>query len=144
MNHTTLITDDDRRRLGTILETSYFHGGALRDRFRVLEDVIEDAQWTDAKDVPQDVVTMNATVKLRDVESQRGEIYNVIYPEHADLSLNQISVLAPIATAIFGRHVGDVSDVTLPSGQLHVRLESVQRAKEMGSGRSELSKRNTV
>ncbi|MHB0957230.1 MAG: GreA/GreB family elongation factor [Pirellulaceae bacterium] len=130
MNHNILVTHNDRRRLGTVLENIHAYGTERRNYLHSLETVIEEAHAIDSADAPYDVVTMNATVELQDVDTQETEIYTLVYPEWADISLNRISVLAPIGTAILGCRVGDVVEVELPSGRRRICVKALHYQPE--------------
>lgn len=130
MNRTLLVTHDDRRRLGVLLKHFQADGAERRDYLHALETVLEDAQGLDATDVPQDVVTMNATVELRDLDTEERETFTVVYPERADIVRNRISVLAPIGTAVLGCRVGDVVEVRVPSGRRRIRVEDIHYQPE--------------
>jgi regulator of nucleoside diphosphate kinase len=130
MTHTILVTHNDRQRLGTMLETMHAYGTERREHLNALEAVIEEAQGIDPTEVPRDVVTMNATVVLRDEDTGEKEAYTIVYPERADVSLNRISVLAPIGTAVLGCRVGDVAEVDVPSGKRRIRIERIRYQPE--------------
>jgi regulator of nucleoside diphosphate kinase len=76
-------------------------------------------------DTALDVVTMNTTVELRDLDTGELETYTVVYPERADIALNRISVLAPLGTALLGSRAGDVVEVRVPAGRLRIRVEEI-------------------
>jgi len=78
MNHTILLTHDDRRRLGAVLENIHADGTERCDYLHSLEAVLEDAHGIDPTEVPEDVVTMNATVKIRDLDTEETETYTVV------------------------------------------------------------------
>jgi regulator of nucleoside diphosphate kinase len=125
-----LVTHDDRRQLGAALEDFPADGTERRDYLHALEAVLEDAQGIDPSVLPQDIVTMNTTVELRDVDTEESETYTVVYPERADITLNRISVLAPIGTAILGRRRGDLVEVEVPSGRRRIRVEDIHYQPE--------------
>jgi len=130
MNHNILVTHDDRRRLRAVLENVQADGTERRDCLDALEVVLEHANGADLTEVPQDVVTMNATVELRDLDTEERETYSIVYPERADISRNRISVLAPIGTAVLGCRVGDVVAVRVPSGRRRIRVEDIHYQPE--------------
>jgi regulator of nucleoside diphosphate kinase len=120
-----IITDADRRRLGTLIERATNVGLAERRYIEDLEQELERATAVDPCECPEDVVTMNSTVRLRDLDSGEVETYTLVYPAEADADENRISVLAPIGTAIIGYRVGDVIKWPVPSGLVRLRVEEI-------------------
>ena len=127
---TMLITDADRRRLGTALERAA-HGCSRHHRdFVALETDLEFASSVLAEEVPGDVVTMNSTVEVRDLDAGETESLILAYPEDADISLKRMSVLAPLGRALLGRRVGEVVEVTVPAGPRRIRIEGLHYQPE--------------
>lgn len=120
-----VITDADRRRLGTLIERATSDGLGARRYLDDLEHELDRAQVVDPCEVPRDVVTMNSTVRLRDLDSDEIETYTLVYPRDADIDENRISVLAPIGTAMIGYRVGDVIEWPVPNGIARLRVEEV-------------------
>jgi len=134
MNHAILLTDDDRRRLGAVLANIHADSTQRRDHLHALEALLQDAQAIDPSEVSEDVVTMNATVEIRDLDTEERETYTIVYPERADISLNRMSVLAPIGTAVLGCRAGDVVEVRVPSGRRRIRIEDIHYQPERSGG----------
>ena len=132
-----LITDNDRRRLGTLLERAQESGAEFRDYLHALESELEQATSVEAADVPGDVVTMNSTVELSDLSSGEEETYTLVYPQQASAIDGRLSVLAPLGTAILGTRVGDEIEVATPSGRRRVRIEKIHFQPE-SEGRFDL------
>ncbi len=86
---------------------------------------LERAEVVLSDEIPDDVVTMNSTVVLRDIDTDETETYTLVYPNHADIARNRLSVLAPVGTAILGYQVGDVIRWRVPSGVRRLRVEDV-------------------
>lgn len=124
MSPRAMITDLDRRRLGTVIDR--VTQADLRERRYLadLEQELDRAAAVDATEVPPDVVTMNSTVELSDVDSGDTGAYTLVYPDEADIQRNRISVLAPVGTAILGYRVGDVVRWPAPDGVARVRIDN--------------------
>ena len=75
--------------------------------------------------IPQDVVTMNSKVCVKDMDTGKDEIYQVVYPEDADIEQNRLSILAPIGTAILGYKVGDVIEWKVPAGLRRLKIKKI-------------------
>ena len=130
MTSTITITHEDRRRLGTMLQSAQARGMERQEYLHVLEADLERARGADATEVPPDLVTMNSTVELRDLKTGEIETYTIVYPERADVALDRISVLAPIGRAVLGSRVGDVVKVKVPSGWRRIRVEGIHYQPE--------------
>jgi len=79
-----------------------------------------------------DVVTIGSTVAVRDFESNEVDVYTLVPPNRADISLNRISSLTPVAHALYGRSAGETVEVLAPAGAVHLRIESIHREPEDG------------
>jgi regulator of nucleoside diphosphate kinase len=90
-----------------------------------LQVELDRAQVVPQRDVPKDVVTMNSTVALRDLDTNELEIYTLVYPDRADIANDKLSVLAPIGTAILGYRVGDEVKWRVPAGWRRLKVEQV-------------------
>lgn len=125
MTTTITVTHEDRRRLGTMLQSAQSFGWERREYLHAMEADLERAAGAEPTDVSPDLVTMNSTVNLRDLETGELETYTVVYPERADVALDRISVLAPLGRAILGARVGDLVEVRVPAGWRRIRVESL-------------------
>ena len=90
-----------------------------------LEEALEDAQVMASGDIPGDVVTVNSTVKVTDLESRSQKVYTLVFPCDANYSASKISILAPLGAALLGYRPGDVVLTALPGGERRMRIEEV-------------------
>jgi len=84
----------------------------------------------DAAGTVVESATMNTTVELRDLETGEIEVYTLVYPDDADVTLNRITLQAPVGAALYGCRVGDIVSVATPSGPRRLRLEAVRLEPE--------------
>ena len=120
-----VITDRDHRRLETMIEEASFREGRLPAYLVELQGELGRACVVDSTRIPRDVVTMNSTACVRDLETDEIETYTLVYPESADISRGRISVLAPIGTALLGHCGGDVVEWPVPAGLARFKVEDV-------------------
>lgn len=120
-----IITESDRRVLEQLLTSEFADAIDSKSYLADLRTELERADIVDSADVPHDVVTMNSTVRLRDLDSGDTESYTLVYPDRANIAENKLSILAPIGTAVLGYRVGDVITWRVPSGQRRVQVEEV-------------------
>jgi regulator of nucleoside diphosphate kinase len=86
---------------------------------------LDKAHVVDSHEIPPDVITLNSTARLLDIDSGEAMDYTLVFPEDADVSKGKISVLAPIGTGMLGFRVGDVFEWDTPGGKRKMRVEKV-------------------
>jgi regulator of nucleoside diphosphate kinase len=127
MDHDRMIfvTDDDFERLTRLLEQR--QGSARDGELRAaLDEELGRARIVAATAIPPDVVTMNSDVRFEDVETGERFEARLVYPEQADVDRGQISVLAPVGSALLGLSVGQSIRWPLPrGGTRHLRVVAV-------------------
>lgn len=119
------ITHFDKSRLEELIAVAEQFGQHDRKDLRSLADELEDAEVVSPNEIPADVVTMNSTVVLRDLDTSQEMTYTLVFPRHANIDTGAISVLAPVGTAILGYAKGDVVEWPVPSGVRRLRIEEV-------------------
>ena len=121
-----IISADDRSRLQNLVNSALLDSRIPRALLDSLEGELARAMIVSEGDVPNDVVVMNSTVTFRDLDSGDVESYTIVYPNEADVSRNQISVLAPVGTALLGYRVGDLVEWGVPAGKSRLRITQVR------------------
>ncbi len=119
------ITEFDLERLKKLLFEARYNEYRKSQYLEKLQMEIDRANVVSPKDIPGDVITMNSTVSLVDLETGEEEVYTLVFPEDADLGQRKISVLAPIGTAMLGYEVGDVFEWDVPAGKRNLRVEKI-------------------
>jgi regulator of nucleoside diphosphate kinase len=124
-NSTIIMSVADHKRLKRLIESAQADSRIRGDFVVALESELDRARVVSSGKVPADVVTMNSVVRLRDLDSDETEQYELVFPEEADIAQNRISVLAPIGTAILGYRRGDVIEWPVPIGLRRLRVEKI-------------------
>lgn len=119
-----VITTTDWDRLSEMLTRN-----GIRVRWRLFADTLQraiaQARLVEPSCVPEDVVTMYSTVRIKDLDAGRVEIYTLVYPAESDLSAGRLSVLAPLGTALLGASAGDIVHVANASGPRALLVEEI-------------------
>ena len=123
------LTDSDYRRLKTLLRSDWIDREDGSDLKR-LEHELDRSRIVKATEIPQDVVTMNSRVKLRDLDSGDAVEFSLVFPPHPQtnsdhLASMKVSILAPIGTAVLGYRAGDTIEWEVPAGVRRLRIEEV-------------------
>jgi regulator of nucleoside diphosphate kinase len=119
------ITKTDEEKLRDLIRKAQhtkYRGSAY---LKMLAGELDKAQVVDPHNIPPDVITLNSTAHLIDLESGDEMSYTLVFPEEADVSQGKISILAPIGTAMLGYRVGDIFEWDTPGGKRKIRVEKV-------------------
>ena len=84
----------------------------------------------DPRKTPSDVITMRSVVNLENLTTGRALSCALVYPEEGAAESNQISVLAPLGTAMLGQRVGRTFKVRLPKGTAEFRVSAIEYQPE--------------
>ncbi|MFN3159087.1 MAG: nucleoside diphosphate kinase regulator [Rubinisphaera brasiliensis] len=120
-----IVTREDHARLESLLASSFAAACSDRPHLQSLRGELDIAQVVNSEEVPPNVVTMNSTIRMREVRTREIETYTLVYPERADIAEGKLSVLAPIGTAILGYQVGDIVEWNVPGGTIRFKIEEL-------------------
>jgi transcription elongation factor GreA len=90
-----------------------------------LEAAVATARIIDAKDLDTSKVSILSKVKLTNMANKKKVEYQIVSEQEADLKLGKISVTSPIGKGVLGKKVGDIAEVTAPSGVLKFKIEEI-------------------
>ena len=100
--------------------------GFLEGRIKEIESKLSQAQVIDVSQLVLDGrVVFGVTVELLDMETEETVRYQIVGEDESDLDAGRISVHAPIASALIGRHEGDEVTVETPGGKRMFEVVSV-------------------
>lgn len=122
---TLLVTDPDRSRLRRLIDAQrpYAHGNGLV--LDALEYALIGACVVSPGAVPANVVTMNSTIRVRDLDTERDETFTVVFPGGADAAQRRVSVLSAKGIAVLGYRSGDVVEYPAMDRMRRLRIEEV-------------------
>ena len=113
----------EARALGDLKENAEYHAAREdqafnNERIKQLQERLETAQVTDHMDIPDDVVFVGATVRLKEVGNGDEDLYKIVGTASNDLSLDYIEVTttSPLGSGLMKARVGDIVRVDLPKG----------------------------
>jgi len=112
------------RDLGDLSENAEYHA-AREDqaqnnaRIRQIEDRLAKAQVTDSSSLPEDMVFIGATVRLRDVENGAEDLYRIVGEATGDMSVDyvEVTVNSPLGSSLMRARIGETVRVDLPRGE---------------------------
>lgn len=122
----------EARAHGDLKENAEYHAareqqGQVEARMRDIEYKLSHAHVIDiTKILPQGRVLFGATVHLLDLEKSQEVIYKIVGEDEASIALGKISVTAPVARALIGKSIGDVVEVTTPTGITEYEIVKIE------------------
>ena len=117
-----ILSEQDLRRLETMLE----HQSKLTPTMEHLEDELARAQIVAPKDVPVNVVSMNARVLVTIAPAIEPTEITLVYPHDFRGDKGQVNILAPVGAAILGLAEGQEIEWPQPDGHtMKVKIEKV-------------------
>jgi transcription elongation factor GreA len=90
-----------------------------------LETAIVSARVIDAKDIDISKVSILSKVTVTNLASKKTVVYQIVSEKEADLKLGKISVTSPIGKGLLGKVIGDIAEVTAPSGTFRFQIENI-------------------
>jgi regulator of nucleoside diphosphate kinase len=122
---TIQITETDLKKLHEAMQSAKLGGYRGSPYLQQLAAELERARVVKPQEMPADVITMNSRVLLTDTEDGSRMELKLVYPQDSTTDENDISVLAPIGTAMIGYRVGDVIEWDTPGGKASLRVERI-------------------
>jgi transcription elongation factor GreA len=120
------------REHGDLKENAEYHAAKEQQSFaegriKEIEGKLSDAQIIDVTKIKHTgKVIFGSTVTLVEVESGAEKRYKIVGEDEADLKLNKISVMSPIARALVGKSEGDTVVVNAPNGSIEYEIDKVE------------------
>src|SRR5947209_8031822 len=103
----------EAREFGDISENSEYDDAKneqamLEKQIAELEDKLRSATVIDEKEVTTDVVSVGATVHVKDQKTEKSVKYKIVGSAEANPSENKLSNESPVGRALLGRKRNDV------------------------------------
>jgi transcription elongation factor GreA len=113
----------EARALGDLKENAEFHAareeqGVQEAEIRRLQERLDSAKVIEKGDVPEDIVFLGATVKLREEGDDEEEFFRLVGEPSGNLDADivEVSVSSPMGEALLKARVGETVRVDTPRG----------------------------
>ena len=94
-------------------------------RIRFLQRVLENSRVIDPEALPNDRVCLLSRVEFTNLATNSRMTFEIVSPHEMDLEAEKISLYSPIGAALMGKKVGEIAEVTVPSGTLRLRIDRI-------------------
>lgn len=120
------ITSLDQERLLKMIEKETDFGSERNNIYlNSLKTELKKAIIVAPENIPDNTITTNSLVKLKDITHGEEIIYTLVYPEKVNFKLNMISILSPIGTALIGYSKGSLINWKVPEGIIQLEVTEV-------------------
>ena len=96
--------------------------GMLEAKISQLKNVLITARLIDESTIGTDTIKIMNRVTMKNLKTQKLMTYTLVSETEADFKIGKIAINTPIAQGLLGKKVGDVVDITIPSGVLSVEI----------------------
>jgi regulator of nucleoside diphosphate kinase len=120
-----IVTAPDYAELTSVITATGKVSERAKWELRLLENELERARIVRSEEVPSDVITMNTRAELLDLESGERMEFTLVLPADAKIADGNISVLAPLGTAMLGYRVGETFEWPVPYGIRRLKVVKV-------------------
>ena len=120
------ISEKDAHRLRALSQSiRLIKDNDHRANMQRLARELERAHIVPESELPEDVISMNSTAELEDIESGDVFTYTLVFPEFSDPGQGRISIMAPMGIAMLGYRAGDEFEWQMPGGMMRLRVRRV-------------------
>ncbi len=99
--------------------------GMLEAKISQLKTILASARLIDQSAIGTDSVQIMNRVTMKNLKTQKMMTYTLVSETEADFKNAKIAINTPIAQGLLGKVVGDVVDITIPSGVLSVEIVEI-------------------
>jgi transcription elongation factor GreA len=115
------------RAMGDLSENAEYHAaredqGILQAKINELKDRLSRANIMDKSGLPTDAVVFGSRVKIRDLDYDDEEVFELVGPGDEDYDNNKILVTSPIGQGLLGKKVGDTAEIAVPKGTIRYEV----------------------
>ena len=101
--------------------------GLLELRISKLEEVVSNARLLDASKLDTSKALVLSIVKIKNKSNGQTMTYTLVAENEADLKNGKISVSSPIGKGLLGKKVGDIAEISVPSGKMEFEIIEIKR-----------------
>lgn len=97
----------------------------LEAKINRLKVSIAEAKIVDTSRLSTDAVQILSTVQMTNIDNNRKMTYTIVSESEANIKAGKISIKTPIAQGLLNHKVGEVVEVKIPRGTIHLRIDKI-------------------
>jgi transcription elongation factor GreA len=94
----------------------------LQAKINELKDRLSRALIVDKTTLPSDSVAFGCRVRVKDLDYDEEETFELVGPGDEDYDNNKILVSSPIGKGLVGKKVGEKAEIPVPKGTLRFEV----------------------
>jgi transcription elongation factor GreA len=121
------------REMGDLSENAEYHAaredqGILQARINDISDRLSRAVIIDPSSLPKDTVVFGSRVRVRDLDIDEEEIYELVGPGQENPDHGRILSTSPIGQGLLGRKKGETVEIQVPRGTIRFQVLDISPA----------------
>ena len=96
--------------------------GLLEARIARLENELSKSRVLDEKNIDLSTAKLLTTVEIENTQSKQKMSYTLVSESEANLKNKKISISSPIGRGLMGKKVGEIVDISVPSGIIKFKI----------------------
>jgi transcription elongation factor GreA len=118
------------RELGDLSENAEYHAARedhamLQAKINELKDRLSRAEIVDTSALPRDAVVFGAKVRIKNLDTGKDEVYQLVGPGDEDYANNKILTTSPRGQGLLGKKVGETVEIKVPKGTLKYKVQEI-------------------
>lgn len=118
------------RAMGDLSENAEYHAaredqGMLQARINELKHKLSKSFIIDRSQMPADAIAFGSKVKVRDLDFDEEEDFELVGPGEDDPDQNKILTTSPIGQGLMGLKVGDTAEIPVPKGKVRFEILAI-------------------
>ena len=101
--------------------------GMLEMRIAKMEELYANARLIDESQLDVSKALVLSNVKIKNQANGMEMKYTLVAESEADLKSGKISVSSPIGKGLLGKKVGEIAEISVPSGKLNFEILEISR-----------------
>ena len=97
----------------------------LEDKINKIKLAIAEAKVVDTSRLSTDSVQILSKVEMTNMATHSKMTYTIVSESEANLKEGKISIKTPIAQGLLNKKVGDVAEIKIPRGVIHLRIDKI-------------------
>lgn len=90
-----------------------------------LQTALMTARVLDTKNIDISKVSILSKVTVTNLATNKTVVWQIVSEKEADLKQGKISVVSPTGKGLLGKQVGEIAEVTAPSGTFKFRIDDI-------------------